>query len=93
MTLNRSDMLIRNLKCGAMNLCFEPYSRSRCRLSTGPSNRGTELVFASGGRPAEGLSAGSFIDPARLDVISDPCLVGAVLRNVHPWNKPPVSAR
>ena len=80
MSLNRSDMLIRNLKCGAMNLCFEPYSRSRCRLSTGPSNRGTELVFASGGRPAEGLSAGSFIDPARLDVISDPCLVGVVLR-------------
>ena len=47
-------------------------------LSTGPSNWGTELAFASEGRPAAGPSAGSFIDPARLDVISDPYLVGAV---------------
>ena len=58
-------------------------------LRTDPSNWGTELLFASGGRRVPpGCAgrvpfgcAGSFIDPARLDVISDSCLFVSARRD------------
>ena len=59
-------------------------------LSTASNTKGTVIAFASGGRRVPsgcaGQSAGSFIDPASLDRISDPCSVG-----VEPNTAPMIS--